>query len=140
MPEHLTDAARARSDRSLTAVRAAVRRLDKQRKAISVSSVAAEAGVSRNFIYTTPEARDLVLGARTEFAERRPQSLPKSKAGGSTDASLRTRLAAALQEIRSLTDALEAERAKNATLIAEVVALQNPVLPPNVLPIRERRF
>jgi hypothetical protein len=57
-----------------------------------------------------------------------------------SEGSLRTRLTLALTEIRELQRQLEKERDQNSALIAEIMELQNPTAPANVMPLRKRRF
>jgi hypothetical protein len=135
----LAEAARARSEASFASVRSAVRRMRAEGKRISVNSVSIEASVSRNFIYTSPLARELVLAARSDGANQPARTLRSSMSSGS-EGSLRTRLTLALTEIRELQRQLEKERDQNSALIAEIMELQNPTAPANVMPLRKRRF
>ncbi|PWB98189.1 DUF6262 family protein [Salinibacterium hongtaonis] len=140
MNERLVAAAQARSKASADSVVKSLRRHEERNQSVSISSVASDAGVSRNFIYSTPKLRALVEAARTDPHRRPAQSL--SAPGGSTGSadSLRTRLAAALRRIESIEAELDAVKRENSELIAEVMELQNPQAPKNVQPIRPRRF
>lgn len=70
MPECLQAAAKRRSEDSRNRVLAALELMRKTRKPINVSSVAKAAGVSKNYIYTTPELRELVIGERDADATK----------------------------------------------------------------------
>ncbi|MFE4229945.1 DUF6262 family protein [Arthrobacter sp. NPDC056886] len=140
MKDALAQAAADRSKRSLERVNRAVAAMDSRGIKISLRAVAAEAGVSRNFIYTTPEALERVKSARGRSEGNRVSNLPKvGPQRGSSDESIRMRLAAALAEIDELKREVKRLSDKNTDLVAEVINLQNP-LPKNVSPMRRRRF
>lgn len=139
MPEELTRAARERSRLCLVAVREAVGRMEAVNAPISLKRVAAEAKVSRNFIYTTPAALKMVGDSRDASRSRIPGRIPSRPTGGS-DESIRTRLGAALVLIDELRRDNELLRGRNRNLVDEVVNLQNPPAAANVVPIRQRRF
>ncbi len=133
----LAEQARARSANCLSAVRQAVVQFETDRRKITLRAIAESARVSRNFIYTTPEALELVRQARDRTSDRvAPPRAPESKSV--SEESLLMQLAAA----RLLIEELEAERqellAKNRSLVDEVIRLQNP-LPENVTKLRRRR-
>jgi hypothetical protein len=132
------DAAR-RSKRALQDVKRTVAAMETSGIKISLRAVATEAGVSRNYIYTTPEALECVKAARGRSQKNRVRILPRevSQHGGS-DESIRMRLAAALTQVDALMSEVRLLSETNNELIAEVIKLQNP-LPENVAPIRKRR-
>ncbi|WP_217584202.1 DUF6262 family protein [Microbacterium sp. GbtcB4] len=136
MTDALADAARRRSLESLAAVTRAVNELLRSDERVTLRAVADRAGVSRNYIYTTPKAKDLVDQARKNSSTRGRHVRPESRSA--SEASLQTKLDA--QAL--LIDDLEAEvaelRTKNQALIQEVISLQNPQ-PENVTRIRKRR-
>jgi hypothetical protein len=138
MSEDLSRAAKERSRQCLLAVRDAVRRMEAVNAPISLKRVAAEAKVSRNFIYTTPAALEIVGDSRDASRSRAPGRIPSRPAGGSDD-SIRTRLGAAIVLIDELRRENETLRGQNRNLVNEVVNLQNPPDPANVVPIRRRR-
>jgi AcrR family transcriptional regulator len=134
MTNPLADAARKRATECLAAVERVVTELQQNGQPVSLRDVAQRAGVSRNYIYTTPAAKELVLGARSSQAKS-TRSLTSRPA---SDESLKMRLQAALQRI----DELELDngqlRQRNDALVEEVIRLQNPE-PENVTSIRRRR-
>ena len=138
MPDALTAAARERSRRCLASVKSAVRSLQEQRREVSLKAVAIEARVSRNFIYSTPAALKIVTDARSASIRSAPRVL-SPKLPTTSDDSLRTRLAAALLRLNEAESENTELRKKNQALIAEVIELQNPALPRNVSPLRNRR-
>lgn len=132
------DSAR-RSKRALENVKRAISAMERNRVKISLRAVSAEAGVSRNYIYTTPEALKRVKAAIARSELKRVRRLPKvvPQRGGS-DESLRMRMAAALVQIDELKREVVQLKESNAELVTEVINLQNP-LPNNVAPMRRRR-
>ncbi|QCP08761.1 hypothetical protein FDF08_12975 [Micrococcus luteus] len=136
MTEKLLASAQARTRECTRAVLATVKELEASQSAITLKGVAARAGVSRNFIYTTPD----VLAAVQKAAERQRPKLPSEPAptAPSSDASLRTRLAAALAHNECLQQEIDRLTATNQALVEEVIELQNPA-PKNVTSIRKRR-
>ncbi|WP_354574324.1 DUF6262 family protein [Frigoribacterium sp. UYMn621] len=139
MSEHLTAAAQERSKRCLVAVRAAVRDLESEGSRLSLKTVAQRAGVSRNFIYSNTAALHLVSTARAAFTAATPMALPQARSTGSEE-SIRMRLAAALLEAKKVREENNDLRRQNAALLQEVIDLQNPRRPENVLPLRKTRF
>ncbi|MGM7668410.1 DUF6262 family protein [Microbacterium sp. A93] len=140
MSDRLVAAAQERSKTATEAVIASLRKHEESHLAVSVSSVAADAGVSRNFIYSTPSLRDMVMAARLDPLRQPARTLPQSARSAGSDASLRTRLAAALHRAEQLEHDLAEEKRKNGVLLAEILELQNPQTPKKVQPIRPRRF
>lgn len=136
MTEKLLASAQARTRECTRAVLATIKELETAQTAITLKGVAARAGVSRNFIYTTPN----VFAAVQKAAERQKPVLSSKPAptAPSSDASLRTRLAAALAENDRLQQEVDRLTAANQALVEEVIELQNPG-PKNVTSIRKRR-
>lgn len=139
MSEHLAESTRERSRRCELAVLTAVKFLEQAERAVSIKAVAAEAKVSRNYIYSAPAALHAVRATMARQESKRTTLIVRSPATSkSSDSSLRTRLAAALLEIDGLRGRLATLEARNRALTETVVDLQNP-LPPNVTAIRRRR-
>jgi predicted RNase H-like nuclease (RuvC/YqgF family) len=94
-----TDALRgAASARSLVVVeraRRALRELDRRGATISFQAVAAEAGVSRAFLYGHPELRAAIEQLRDQH-QHAPSRLPRHERA--SEESLRARLRGALEE------------------------------------------
>lgn len=106
---------------------------------VSLQAVASETKVSRNYIYSTPKALEREVAARNRSEKNHPRRLPEVRdQRGSSDDSLRMRLAAALASIDDLTRELARISEENAALIAEVIELQNP-MPKNVAPMRRQK-
>jgi hypothetical protein len=135
----LAESARERSRRCEQAVLTAVKVLEGAQRPVSIKAVAAEANVSRNYIYSSATALQAVRVAMGRQQSSHPTLLKRPTAAtGSSDDSLRTRLAAALFEIDELRGKLTELEARNRALTEAVVDLQNP-LPTNVTDIRRRR-
>lgn len=95
---HLTRAARARAEETRRRAVTALRQLTTSRQALTVATVAAQAQVSRSWLYTQP---DLLKQIREHAPQpATPVTVPRRQAG--TDASLKQRLALAHQRIREL--------------------------------------
>jgi hypothetical protein len=69
---HLVAAARARSDAAHKRVTNALRRLDKAGAPITFGAVAAEAGVSRSWLYRQPGLRAEIDRLRPDYRHSRP--------------------------------------------------------------------
>lgn len=136
MSEGLLTAARERTQRCRQAVLHAIAAMEQAGDRITLKGVATRAGVSRNFIYTTPEIHEAL---RKATERQGPLNLPLRLASAPSSVhSLRSRLVAALDENRRLRDELEALKRTNERLVGEIVSLQNPVSP-KVTPMRRRR-
>lgn len=96
---HLAAAARRRSEQTLARARKALRELSDAGAPITVSAVAARAGVSRAWLYTQAELRQQINAQRGV-----PPNRPTKPAAPASDASLRQRLNLAHTRIRELTD------------------------------------
>jgi hypothetical protein len=109
----LAAATRDRSAAARTRAREAIRHLDRQGLAITFATVATTAGVSRSLLYRDPILRTEIERLRFSPAHDRPRPPAAER---SSHASLKARLAAALQNNLDL-------RADNAQLRAQVAAL-----------------
>ena len=96
-------AAAAARRHELTRSRAiqAIRELDRAARPVTFASVAAAAGISRSWLYTQPGIRSQIDRLRDAGGKSRPTAIPDRQRA--TDASLRSRLAAALERNRHLT-------------------------------------
>lgn len=95
---HLTRAAHARAEQTRSRAVTALRQLTTGNQALTVATVAAQARVSRSWLYTQHDLLD-------QIREHTPQTtalatVPRSQAA--TDASLKQRLRLAHQRIREL--------------------------------------
>jgi uncharacterized protein YpuA (DUF1002 family) len=98
-PEALAAYQRRRSTQRRNAVSAAIARLDRAARPVTVSGVAALAGVDRSYIYSQPDLFEEIR--RRRAAE--PVKLARRPAGDrATVASLQARLASAHEEIARL--------------------------------------
>ena len=89
---------------ALTRARAiqALRELDRAGAPVTFAAVAAAARISRSWLYTQPDIRDQIQRLRTSTS--RAPGTPVPIGQRSTDASLHTRLTAALQRNQALAD------------------------------------
>jgi uncharacterized protein DUF6262 len=104
---HLQRAATARHDTAIQRARCAIEDLDRAGQAISFTTVAKSAGVSRGWLYNQPDLRDAIDQLRSGVAAA--QALRTPAAQRASTESHRQRLDAARDEITRL-------RADNATL------------------------
>jgi hypothetical protein len=98
-PEALATFQRKRSAQRRDAVTAAIRKLDRVGKPITVAAVAAEAGVDRSYIYDHPDLLEQVRQQRDTTPVKLAQ---RPVAERSTVASLQARLTSAHDEIARL--------------------------------------
>jgi len=98
-PPGLADAAARRSLEAAERVRSALRELDREGAPISFAAVATRAQVSRAFLYEHPDFRAEIEALRAD-PDGMPARLPVRQRG--SDASLRTRLRAALDDNQRL--------------------------------------
>jgi uncharacterized protein DUF6262 len=118
----LAEAAEHRSERAADRARRAIRRLQRAGEPVSFQSVAREAGVSRQFLYTAGQLRgeiERLRAAHLEAADTQPP--PTQRA---TEASLKARNQTLLDENRRLRDELAALREELAGAWGELRALQ----------------
>ncbi|MGH8929165.1 MAG: DUF6262 family protein [Egibacteraceae bacterium] len=123
----LATATRDRSQKARVQARTAIRRLDHDRAPITFASVAAAASVSRSLLYRDPALRTEIERLRTTTApeDRRPPAAERS-----TDASLKQRLAAALNDNRALRDDNAKLRQQIAVLLGEQRTTNTASRPP----------
>ncbi len=96
----LAEHARARHDQALQRARAALTAMARDGEPVTVSRLAAEAAVSRSWIYTQPGLRGQIEQIRQATARNTPPGRqPRSRA---SDNSLRLRLELAHQKITQL--------------------------------------
>jgi Family of unknown function (DUF6262) len=99
----LTIAAARRHELTRAKAIQALRELDRAGGPVSFASVAAAAGISRSWLYTQPDIRDQIQRLRSTMTKT-PAPAPIPAGQRATDASLRGRLAAALERNRVLAD------------------------------------
>lgn len=108
--QHLQDAARRRSEQSHRMVRDTLKRFEAHGGPVTVTGIAAAAGVSRTFLYSQPGLLEAVGALR---AAGRHEAVPRRQRA--TEASL-------LQRIDALTAKNKQLRSDNATLRRELAA------------------
>jgi Family of unknown function (DUF6262) len=104
-PEQSTPLAAAAARRhELTRSKAiqALRELDRTGAAITFTTVAATAGISRSWLYTQPDIRSQIHRLRDTASQSPAQAIPSAQRAA--DASLRARLTAALHRNQQLAD------------------------------------
>ena len=111
---HLTDANRAKTARATADVLKALEELVAEGSVVNIHAVHRRAGVARGFIYGNPELAAMIRSQEHEPRLRQPPAL----AARSSDASLRTRLADALDRIRDLSAECNELRKQNSALLA----------------------
>jgi hypothetical protein len=117
----LADAAERRSERAAERARRAIRRLERAGEPVSFQSVAREAGVSRQFLYTAGQLRREIERLRAGHLEGADAVPPAQRA---SDASLKARNQTLLEENRRLRDELAGLRDELAGAWGELRALQ----------------
>jgi hypothetical protein len=117
----LQEAAERRRERAAERARKAIRRLDKAGEPVSFQSVAREAGVSRQFLYSVDQLRGEIERLRAARLEA-DDALPSAQR--STEASLKARNQTLLDENRRLRDELASLREELAGAWGELRALQ----------------
>ena len=118
----LQDAAERRSERAVERARRAIRRLQQTGEAVSFQSVAREAGVSRQFLYTVDQLRGEIERLRSAHLERGDSSVPAAQRA--SEASLKARNQTLLDENRRLRDEVAGLREELAGAWGELRALQ----------------
>ena len=94
---HLVAAARRRREQTLARARRALHELTAAGEPVTVSAVAARAGVSRAWLYTQTELRQQIDAQR-----HRAPTRPAASGAPASDASLRQRLTLAHERVREL--------------------------------------
>jgi small-conductance mechanosensitive channel len=110
---HLVAAARKRAANTRRRAAAALRRMDAAGQPINFDALAAQAGVSRSWLYAQPDLRAEV--ERLRQRRRSPSSTPDRQRASA--ASLRARLNLALERIQ----ALEADNRRLRQALAEAL-------------------
>jgi hypothetical protein len=118
----LAQAAERRSERAADRTRSVIRRLKRNGEPVSFQSVAREAGVSRQFLYSQAPLRgeiERLRAAHLEAADAQPP--PRQRA---SEASLKARNQTLLDENRRLRDEIAGLREELAGAWGELRALQ----------------
>ncbi len=97
-PDPLSEAAARRHELTRAKAVQALRELDRAGAPVTFARVAQEAGISRSWLYTQPDISSQIRRLR----EKTDGAIPAGQRA--TDASLRARLAAALDRNKQLTD------------------------------------
>ena len=98
----LTAAAARRHELARAKAIQAMRELDRAGTPVTFTSVATAAGVSRSWLYTQPDIRDQIQQLRSATTTTPAAAIPAAQRA--TDASLRARLATALERNRVLAE------------------------------------
>jgi hypothetical protein len=123
--DHLARATQAKHDAALTRAEAGLRRLIKSGAPVNFRTVAAEAGVSLDFLYRTPQLRERVETLR---AQQQPRPAPSSpKPTTPTNAVVAT-----------LTAKLRQAREENTHLRAQLAAAHGELLTLRRTPVQSR--
>jgi hypothetical protein len=110
---HLAAAAARRRAQALGRAHAALQEVRASGEPITITALAARAGVSRAWLYAEPELRDDIQRLRTtNLPQRRPAAEPQP----ASDASLKNRLTIAHERIRELEHDNQQLRDQNARL------------------------
>jgi hypothetical protein len=123
-PDPLSEAAARRHELTRSRAVQALRELDRSGVPVTFARVAQAAGISRSWLYTQPDIS-------SQIRKLRQETNAAGSAGGipavqrSTDASLRTRLAAALDRNKQLAD----ENARLRRQLAHALGDQRSVRP-----------
>lgn len=138
---HLVAAARRRSEQTLARARRALRELTDAGEPVTVSALAARAGVSRAWLYTQTELRRQI-----DAHHRRAPTRPAASGAPASEASLRQRLTLAHERVRELAahnaelheqiaqlhGQLRAAKLRQPSRVADAVHdTNNPVIPQN---------
>jgi hypothetical protein len=125
MPERnttgLVEAAEHRSERAADRTRSAIRRLARNGEPVSFQSVAREASVSRQFLYSQAPLRGEIERLRAAHLEAAAQPPPPQRA---SEASLKARNQTLLDENRRLREELAELREELAGAWGELRALR----------------
>lgn len=116
---HLAAAARRRREQTLTRARTVIQQLSETGQPVTITALAAQAGVSRAWLYAETELRDDIQRLRSQ--NRRAQPAPTEHHRAS-DASLRQRLTLAHERIRELEDDNRQQRDQIARLHGQLRA------------------
>jgi ribosomal protein L29 len=119
---HLAEAARRRREQTLTRARQALQQLQDSGQPVTITTVAAHAGVSRAWLYTETDIRARINALRSRPATT--TTTPATEPGSGQ--SLRNRLTLAHQHIRELTDQNRQLRDQIARLHGQLRASKIP--------------
>jgi hypothetical protein len=117
----LADAAERRSERAAERARQAIRRLERAGEPVSFQSIAREAGVSRQFLYTAGQLRGEIERLRAGHLESADTVPPAQRP---SEASLKARNQTLLDENRRLREELAGLRDELTGAWGELRALQ----------------
>ena len=101
-PDPLSEAAAQRHELTRAKAVQALRELDRAGAPVTFARVAREAGISRSWLYTQPDISSQIRRLREKTDGAGSAAIPAGQRA--TDASLRARLAAALDRNRQLAD------------------------------------
>jgi hypothetical protein len=101
-PAPLAAAAARRHELTRSRAIQAIRELDRTGCPVTFASVAAAAGISRSWLYTQPDIRSQIGQLRDATSKGQPAAIPRRQR--TTDASLRSRLATAIERNRQLSE------------------------------------
>jgi hypothetical protein len=101
-PAPLAAAAARRHEHTRSRAVQAIRELDRSGRPVTFASVAAAAGISRSWLYTQPDIRSQIDRLRDAGGKSRPTAIPDRQRA--SDASLRSRLSAAIERNRQLAE------------------------------------
>jgi len=122
-PAPLAAAAARRHEFTRSRAIQALRELDRAGAPVTFASVATAAGISRSWLYTQPDIRDQIQHLRDTTAKTPATTIPARQRA--TDASLRSRLTAALERNRVLAE----ENARLRRQLARVLGDQRAARP-----------
>lgn len=122
-PHPLAAAARRRRAATLERATAALRQMSTAGAPVTFETVAAQAGVSRAWLYNEPEVREEILRLRGQHRRLSPSHrVPERERA--TDASLAVRLQTALQRNQRLTAEVSALREQLAAAHGQLRTMQ----------------
>jgi hypothetical protein len=101
-PDPLARAAARRHELTRSRAIQALRELDRAGSPVTFAAVADAAGISRSWLYTQPDIRSQIQRLRDTTAQARTATIPDRQRA--TNASVRSRLAAATERNRQLTE------------------------------------
>jgi hypothetical protein len=102
VPDPLSEAAARRHELTRASAVQALRELDRAGQPVTFARVAQEAGISRSWLYTQPDISSHIRRLREKADAAAAGAIPASQRA--TSASLRARLAAALDRNKQLAD------------------------------------
>jgi hypothetical protein len=115
-------ARRRTTEAALQRVRDAITRLRREKAQVSVAAIARRAGVSRSFVYGSPEARAAVAAALAEAGEQRVQLLDGQDA--EREATWRERALNAEDALKAAHAEITTQRARIGELLGQVRDLE----------------